>query len=146
MARTLQTDTVRGVINGPEGRLSKGIDMVARTVVVLLVALTVFTPVAAQAACAPKACAMETGCGPSDMGQVSACCTSDAAMMSSGCVTGHEKPNVAATPTSPDLAAPVAVIGVAGSLFDEPSLGRPAKVVSSPRPPGDSLTGTRLRV
>jgi hypothetical protein len=132
----------------PEDDLTKRIDMLARTAMVLLVVLTVFTPLAAQAACVTSVCAVRAGCGMSAMlGDRAACCTIGAPMMGNSCATGHERPSFVATSSSSDLVAPATAIGVVASLTGDPSSGRAAGVViASSRSPGDSLAGTRLRI
>lgn len=130
--------------------MRKRLDIAARTVMVLLVALTVFTPVAAQAACASTVCSFQQGqaCGSLMVGEAPACCTSGAPMMSGhDCGSEHERPTFVSTVPVPDLAAPAQAVGVAAALTNDSTAGRTVRVAESNLgPPTDPLAGTRLRI
>jgi hypothetical protein len=130
--------------------LNRPLDIVLRCATAALIALTVFTPVTAEAAC-KVACA--GACTPAQMtqhvaqGSMGGCCSGNATLMSGSCNHQHEAPTFTAPTRSAESPGNVAHVGSAGSLTDGHPTGRLAgSLPASARSPGDPLLGTRLRL
>jgi hypothetical protein len=128
------------------------IGIALRTALALMVAATVFVPVAAQAAtcdmpsCTSGCCEMQAG-APAPMSMGSCCDESGQTMSSSSCPTGDQRPDFKATAAVPEVFSCAVPLGVACTLG--PNLGRGwgyCFISASARGPGDLLAGTRLRI
>jgi hypothetical protein len=130
--------------------LNRPLDIVLRIATAALIAMTVLTPVTADAAC-KVACA--GACTPTQMtehvteGSTGGCCSGSATQMSGSCNHEHEAPAFTATTRSTELSGNVAILGSARALTNGHPTGRLAgSLPASARSPGDPLSGTRLRL
>ena len=132
--------------------MKHGIGIALRTALALMVAATVFVPVAAQAAtcampsCTSGCCEMQAG-APAAMSMGSCCGEPSTTMSSSSCPTGDQRPDFKATSAVPEVISPAVPLGAACTLG--PNLGRGwglCFISANARGPGDLLAGTRLRI
>jgi hypothetical protein len=129
-------------------------DIVLRLALALLVASTVFVPVAAQAAtcampaCGDGCCEMHSGAAPAAAVPMGSCCSQPGATMSqSSCPGNNERPDFKAISAIPDVVSPAVPLGAAPASGLDLHKGRSFGLISaSARGPGDLLAGTRLRV
>lgn len=130
------------------------IGIVLRLTLALLVATTVFVPVAAHAAscampsCGDGCCEMHGSAAPTAPMTMGSCCNPSGATMSrSSCPGNNDRPDFKATSAVPDVVSPAVPLGTAVAVTTDPGKGRVHGFIqASARGPGDQLAGTRLRV
>jgi hypothetical protein len=129
-------------------------DIALRITLALVLAATVFVPVAANAstcampACGSGCCEMHQGAAPATAMSMGSCCAQPGATMSeSSCPGNNERPDFKAVSAVPDVVSPAVPLGIASAFGSDPGKGGAAGcVVANARGPGDLLAGTRLRV
>jgi hypothetical protein len=127
---------------------------VLRLALALVVAATVFVPVAANAgtcampACGSGCCQMHAGAAPVATMSMDSCCTRSGATMSpSSCPGPNERPDFKAVSAVPDVVSPAVPLSAASVFGPDLRKGQSFGLISAnARGPGDRLAGTRLRV
>jgi len=127
---------------------------VVRAAMALLVAGTVFVPVAAQAAtcampsCTSGCCQMSGVAIPADAMAMDSCCVVPGATMSSSSCPGNgERPDFKAVSAVPEVVSSAVPLGAVSAAGPDLGGGRSCRFISAnARGPGDQLAGTRLRV